>query len=134
MSTESNLTLTDQQSSDAFSPAIKRMGAKEARNNFADLIGQVHYGGSPVIVERSGNPMVAVIPVAMLNRYLTQRERDLAIIDEIHAKMPDRPPEEVEQLVDEAITAVRAERRRALAAEQQAKQSTAVSDKTELGH
>ena len=42
-----------------------RMGAREARNHFADLLGRVHDKGETVIVERSGKPMVAVIPVEM---------------------------------------------------------------------
>ncbi len=41
----------------------KRIGAREARNNFADLIGLVHYNGEAVIVERSGKPMVAIISI-----------------------------------------------------------------------
>jgi prevent-host-death family protein len=49
---------------------VKRIGAREARNNLADLIGQVYYGGEPVIVERSGKPMVAVVPLAILEKYL----------------------------------------------------------------
>lgn len=111
-----------------FSYPVKRMGAREARNNFADLIGQVHYGGTPVIIERSGNPMVAVVPVTMLNRYLSQRERDLSIIDEIHAAMPDRPFEEVEKEVEAAIAAVRAERREQLAVEQKANRHAKSND------
>lgn len=111
----SSSTETAKSTANPASYPVKRMGAREARNNFADLIGQVHYGETPVIIERSGNPMVAVIPVSMLNRYLSQRERDFAIIDEIQAKVPDRPIEEIENDIEEAIAAVRAERRAELA-------------------
>jgi len=47
----------------------KRISAREARNRFSDLMGSVRYGGEEVIVERSGRPMAAVIPVEV---YLTE--------------------------------------------------------------
>lgn len=50
---------------------VKRVSARAARNQFADLIGQVHYTGKPVIIERSGKPMVAVVPVELLEQHLT---------------------------------------------------------------
>lgn len=49
---------------------IKRVSARAARNQFADLIGQVHYTGKPIIIERSGKPMVAVVPVDFLEQHL----------------------------------------------------------------
>ena len=41
------------------------LGAREARAQFADLLGRVYYRGDTVIVERSGKPMVAVIPIEL---------------------------------------------------------------------
>lgn len=90
---------------------IIRMGAREARNRFADLIGQVHYGGQSVIIERSGKPMAAIMSVELFERLMSQRERDFAIIDRIRADAPDVLPEEVEQDVTEAVAAVRAGKR-----------------------
>jgi prevent-host-death family protein len=83
------------------------IGAREARNNFADLLGRVHYGGQTVIVERSGKPMVAVIPAEMYDRLVAEREARFQILDRIRSRVPDLPPEEVEQDVAEAIAAVR---------------------------
>ena len=42
---------------------VKRMSAKQARDRFAELLGQVHYGKDTIIVEKQGKPMVAVIDV-----------------------------------------------------------------------
>ncbi len=88
--------------------AQMRMGAREARNRFADLLGRVHYGGETVIVERSGKPMVAVIPVALYERLIAEREARFQVLDRIRARLPEVPPEEVERDVAEAIAAVRA--------------------------
>lgn len=40
---------------------VKRMSAKEARDNFSDLLGLVHYSKEPVIVEKWGRPFVVVL-------------------------------------------------------------------------
>jgi prevent-host-death family protein len=85
-----------------------RMGAREARNRFADLLGRVHYGGETVIVERSGKPMVAVIPVEMYERLIAEREARFQVLDRIREQLPEVPAEEVERDVAEAVAAVRA--------------------------
>jgi prevent-host-death family protein len=84
------------------------MGAKEARDNFANLLGSVHYGQQVVIVERSGRPMVAVIPVEMYERLMAEREARFEVLDRTRDRLPELPAEEVEQDVAEAIAAVRA--------------------------
>jgi prevent-host-death family protein len=89
---------------------VERMGAREARNKFADLVGSVHYGGQVVIVERSGKPMVAVIPVEMYQQLVAEREARFQILDRVRSRMPDVPEEEVERDVAEAIAAVRLDR------------------------
>lgn len=85
-----------------------RIGAREARNHFADLLGRVHYKGEAVIVERSGKPMVAVIPVEMFERLLAEREARFTVIDSIRERTPDIPEDEVLEDVAEALAAIRA--------------------------
>jgi prevent-host-death family protein len=89
-------------------PMVERVGAREARNKFADLLGNVHYGGQVVIVERSGKPMVAVIPVEMYEQVVAEREARFQVLDRIRSRVPDLPAEEVAQDVVEAIEAARA--------------------------
>jgi prevent-host-death family protein len=88
--------------------AIERMGARKARNSFADLLGSVHYGDQVVVVERFGKPMVAVIPAEMYERLVAEREARFQVFDRIRDRAPDVPAEEVEQDVSEAIAAIRA--------------------------
>lgn len=83
------------------------MGAREARSNFADLLGRVHYSGEVVIVERAGRPMVAVIPVEMYERLIAEREARFQVLDRVHERLPDLSEEEVAADVAEAIAAVR---------------------------
>jgi prevent-host-death family protein len=86
---------------------VEHVGAREARNKFADLLGNVHYGGQVVIVERSGKPMVAVIPVEMYQQVIAEREIRFQVLDRIRSRVPEVSAEEVTQDVAEAIEAVR---------------------------
>jgi len=87
---------------------VRTIGAREARNNFSQLLGQVHFGGHVVIVERFGRPVVAIIPVEDYQRLIAERKARFQVLDEIRRRVPDLPVEEVEQDVAEAIAAVRA--------------------------
>jgi prevent-host-death family protein len=87
---------------------VERVGAREARARFADLLGNVHYGGQVVIIERSGKPMAAVIPVETYERLIAEREARFQVLDRIRSRVPDVAAEEVAQDVAAAIEAVRA--------------------------
>ena len=50
------------------------LGAREARQRFADLLGRVGYGGEVAIIERSGKPMVAVISIELYEQLVPERE------------------------------------------------------------
>jgi prevent-host-death family protein len=71
----------------------KRMSAKDARSKFSDLLGSVHYGGEEVIVERSGRPVAAVIPVPVYER--------------IRARLPEVSVEAIQADVHETISKLR---------------------------
>jgi prevent-host-death family protein len=87
---------------------VTRMGSREARDNFTHLVGRAHYGGQVIIIERSGKPMAAVIPIDMYDRLVAEREARFEVLDHIRSRLPDVSPEKVAQDVAEAIAAVRA--------------------------
>ena len=58
----------------------KRMSAKDARSKFSDLLGSVNYGGEEVIVERSGRPVAAVIPVPVYERLVDLLKTDTILV------------------------------------------------------
>jgi len=84
-----------------------RIGAREARQRFSELVGRVHYGGETVILESSGKPMAAVVPLEVYNRLVAEREARFRIVDEIRASVPRLPEDEVEADIAEAIRAAR---------------------------
>jgi prevent-host-death family protein len=88
----------------------KRMSAKEARENFADLLGLVYYGKEPVIVERKGRPMAVLISPEQYERYEQQvMERFGQVVDELQQHNANADPEEIQRDIDEALTEVRRE-------------------------
>jgi prevent-host-death family protein len=83
------------------------IGAREARQRFADLLGRVGYGGEVAIVERSGKPMVALIPIEVYEQLVAEREARFQVLDRIRSKLPEISEKEVEKDVSQAIDAVR---------------------------
>jgi prevent-host-death family protein len=83
------------------------VGARDARDNFSDLMGRVYYSGETVIVNRSGKPMVAMISVEMYERLIAEREARFAVLDRIRQQLPDVSEEEVARDVADALAAAR---------------------------
>lgn len=73
----------------------------------------IQWSGETVIVERSGRPMVAMIPVEAYERLVAEREARFAVLERIRGRLPEVPEEEVERDGAEAVAAVRAARRAA---------------------
>jgi prevent-host-death family protein len=86
----------------------QRIGAREARNRFADLMGLVHYGKQSIIVDRAGRPMVAIIPVEVYQQLVAERDARFEVLERIRGRLPEVAPEEVDRDVSQAISAVRA--------------------------
>ena len=85
----------------------KHISARDARNKFADLVGSVHYGGEEIIVERSGRPMAAVIPVKMYERLVAERRVRFEVTERIRSRLPQASLEEIYKDVSKAIAEVR---------------------------
>ncbi len=86
---------------------VKRMSAKEARANFAEILGMVHYGKDTVIVERQGKAVVAVIDIEAYEKWMADREARFTVFDEIRARAGAKGPADVEKDVAEAVAEVR---------------------------
>jgi len=89
---------------------VKRMSAREARNNFSDLLGLVYYSKEVVIVEKRGRPFAVVISPEDYYRLLQEREERFAVFDGIRARNRDMTPAEAESDAAREIAALRKER------------------------
>ena len=83
------------------------VSAREARNRFADIMGSIRYGGEEVIVERSGRPMAALIPVDTYERLIAERRTRFEVLDQIRSNLPDVSSDEIENDVVRTIKELR---------------------------
>lgn len=88
---------------------VVRMGAREARQKFSELLGRVHYGGETVILESSGKPMAAVVPLEVYRRMMAERDARFEQLEKIltEGRPVEYSEEEVEADIAEALAAVR---------------------------
>lgn len=86
----------------------RRISAKEARDNFTDLLGTVYYGKEAVIVEKQGRPFAVVISPEQYERFKTvAKDRFFEIVNEIQAKNKNVNPKKVLQDVTKVVEEVR---------------------------
>ena len=112
---------------------IATISATEAKNRFGDVIRRAYRSQEHLVVERGGIPVVAIVPISDYEQFLTQGSvnetmsveeelsnasaqnqagnRLMEFLEEMHAQMPDVPKEEAQKDIEEAIAAVRAEKR-----------------------
>jgi prevent-host-death family protein len=88
----------------------RRMSAREARANFGDLLGMVHYTKEPVIVEKKGRPFAVVISLEDYQRLQKEQEQEWAAVDQIRERNADKEPEDVLHAVTAEVETVRQER------------------------
>ncbi len=88
---------------------VKHMSSREARANFADLLGAVYYTGEAVVVEKKGKPVAVVISPAAYQAFTEASARDWAVIEEMQAHNADCDPDTVLADVTATVEEVRAE-------------------------
>ena len=92
----------------------RRITAKEARDNFTDLLGTVYYGQETVVVEKQGRPFAVVISPQEFKKYedfkTAAKRRFFEIVDEIQAANKGIDPEKVLEDVTREVEIVRKQR------------------------
>lgn len=86
---------------------IRTINALAARKKFGQLLEEAYYRGDEIIVERAGKPMAVIVSIEEFKNWQTERERDFAFLDKIRERSKDLSAEKVEEIVDEAVKAVR---------------------------
>jgi prevent-host-death family protein len=89
--------------------SIRRVSTREARANFSDLLGQVHYTGVPVIVEKKGKPFAVVVSLEDYEWLRRAEDRVWATIEEVQERNADKDPDEVLHDATAEVEAVRQE-------------------------
>ena len=87
--------------------ATRRISAREARANFGDLLGAVHYTKEPVIVEKKGRPYAVVISLEDYQRLQEDREGDWAAVERVRERNEEVNPEDALRDITTEVEAVR---------------------------
>jgi prevent-host-death family protein len=87
------------------------VGAFEARRRLGKLLDAVGFQGDTVVVEKNGARLAAIVPIDMLEKWEERRE---AFFEQMRAasERSNLSEEEAMRLADEAVQAVRAEKRK----------------------
>ena len=89
----------------------KTIGAYEARRRFGQLIEEAYYRHDHFIVERSGRPMAAIVPIADYEKWQKlAKARLFSLLEDAWERNAEAAPEALEQDVDAALKQLRGER------------------------
>lgn len=91
---------------------VKEINAYDARKNFGELLSQVYYRGDQVIINRSGKPVAAMVPVDWLKQWRQRRESFFRRVEAIGECNKDIAPGVIEKEIEEAVAGVRGAKRR----------------------
>lgn len=92
----------------------QKMTAKEARDNFTDLLGTVYYGKESVVVEKKGRPFAVVVNPDEYANYQNfkkaAKKRFFELVDEIQAANKGKSSDKIYKDVTKIVEEVRKER------------------------
>lgn len=89
---------------------VKRYSSREARANFAELLGMVYYTKEPVIVEKKGKPYAVLISPEQYDAIEKAEQRTWQLIDQLREQNADQDPDDILADVTAEVEAVRQER------------------------
>jgi len=88
----------------------KTIGAYEARRQFGRLIEEAFYQKDSFVVERSGRPMAAIVPIDAYERWKRlAKERVFLMLEEVWQRNANVPEEVLEEEIANALETLRQE-------------------------
>ena len=75
----------------------KTVNAVRARGNLGQILEEVYYRGDQYVIERSGKPMAAVVPLEQFEQWRKEREAFFGVVDEIRQRNREASPERIER-------------------------------------
>ncbi len=86
---------------------VRHISSREARANFADLLGSVYYTNEAVVVEKKGKPVAVIVSPQEYGALKQAREQAWETLDALRAANADADPDEVLADVTAEVEAVR---------------------------
>lgn len=95
------------------------LSLKNVRDQLSDLVSRVAYGDQKVVITKFGKPVAALVTFDDYEKIINPAKRftkdewkkGFAFIDKARANTKKYPPKEVEQAINQAVSAVRKAKR-----------------------
>lgn len=85
----------------------KKLNISQVRDSIGDLLDEVQYQNSKLIILRHGKPAAALVPLHIYENWKSNRQRLFELIEQMQEAGGDQDPDDVMALVLEAQEAVR---------------------------
>jgi prevent-host-death family protein len=86
---------------------VRPVSSRDARANFAGLLGNVHDTQEPIVIEKGGKPCAVLISPDQFAAIDRERERTWGIIQQVQERNTDKDPDEVYRDVTAVVEEVR---------------------------
>lgn len=86
---------------------IREAPAMTVRQNLGELLNEVQYRHGQVLITKAGKPVAALVDVAVFERIRKMDEEFAAMRAELAEAFAEQSEQEVQALVEEAISATR---------------------------
>lgn len=86
---------------------LQTITTAKARNNFANLLGEVYYGGKKYLIEKLGRPFAVLINVDEYNKLEGLRESLFQELAENRDKNKNIPYKQIQEDISETLSAIR---------------------------
>ena len=90
----------------------KNISTQDLKTHIGEVVDSVRLRGDRYIIERRGKAMAAIVPLTVNENDERNRRRLFDLIDTVHKKNRDVPPEQIDAAITQAITEVRQQKRR----------------------
>ena len=88
----------------------RRISVREARAGFSEILGQVHYAGETVVIDKNGRPFAALVSLEDLAWLRERREKAWTSIDRLREENTGKDEDEIDRDVTAAVEEVRQRR------------------------
>lgn len=87
------------------------LGVTEVRSRFGEIVDQVQYQGDTVVLEKNGRPAAALIPIALFEKFLKNREAAYQVVEDVQAQNQqlDMDEDELLDFLNENVHEARAQ-------------------------
>jgi len=90
----------------------KNISTQDLKTHIGEVVDAVRLRGDRYIIERRGKAMAAIVPLTVNENDERSRRRLFDLIDMVHKKNRDVPPEQIDAAINQARTEVRQLKRR----------------------